>query len=70
MATANRRTGPSDAQIIAKLRRKPKTRAALGVSAPIMARLERQGIVVRVGVEEPSGKRGRPGVLYGLAEDV
>jgi MinD superfamily P-loop ATPase len=63
--TATKPKGPSDAQIVAKLRRKPKTAADLGVTPSRLRSIEG---VVAVGHVE-TGKRGRPATLWAVQAD-
>lgn len=65
MSTTATRKGPTDAQIIAKLRRKAKTASELGVTP---ARLRSIDGVVAAGWTA-TGKRGRPAVLWTVQGD-
>lgn len=56
----------TDKQIVAKLKRRPKTAPELGVTINDMRRLERHGLVVRTGETRSQG-RGRPAIVFAVA---
>jgi predicted ArsR family transcriptional regulator len=53
----------SEKQIIARLTRKSKTAAELGVDRSTLVALEAKGLVIRAGFQK-TGKRGRPAVIW------
>lgn len=53
----------SEKQIIAKLKRKDKTAAELGVDRSKLVALEAKGLVTRVGTQK-TGQRGRPAIIW------
>ena len=53
----------TDAQIVSKCRRKPKTAGQLGTTSIRLRALERAGLLQAVGNLD-TGKRGRPPVLF------
>jgi len=57
----------TDAQIVAKCRRKPKTAGQLGTTSLRLRALERAGLLQAVGTVE-TGKRGRPPILFAPTE--
>ena len=60
----------TDAQIVAKCRRKPKTAGQLGTTSLRLRALERDGYLQAVGKQD-TGKRGRPALLFAatIADD-
>lgn len=68
-ATTAAVAAPTDAQILARLRRagaKGKTAGELGTTAGHLKSLADQGVVV-IGTR-PTGRRGRPPLVFGVGE--